>query len=147
MHRSSLRALASIGAIALLCSCTKSGQTTAPTHALTMADGSGDVTSLNSHLFTELTLGYISELTEGYLVKYDVQNHPYPELVTEIPTLTNGGISPDGKTITWHLRKGVRWSDGAPFDGDDVVWSTNAVNNPAHNEIGRDGWGLLTKGD
>jgi peptide/nickel transport system substrate-binding protein len=148
MHRRPpLCALASILIVALLCSCSKAGQTTAPTHTLVMADGSGDVTSLNPHLFTELTLGYISELSQAYLVKYDVQNHPYPELVTEIPTLTNGGISPDGKTITWHLRKGVRWSDGAPFSGDDVVFSTKVVLNPANNEVGRDGWNLIQKVD
>jgi peptide/nickel transport system substrate-binding protein len=64
-----------------------------------------------------------------------------------VPTKKNGGISRDGLTITWHLRAGVRWSDGAPFDADDVVFSTNAVNNPRNNEIGRDGWDLIAKID
>jgi peptide/nickel transport system substrate-binding protein len=31
----------------------------------------------------------------------------------------------------------VKWSDGAPFDADDVVFSTAVVNNPANNEVGR----------
>lgn len=142
------RALPLAVAAALLCSCSKSG--TAPaekTHSLTIADGTGDVPTLNPHLFTETTLGYIAELSQAYLVKYDAQNQPYPELVTEVPTLANGGIGKDGKTITWHLRKGVRWSDGAPFDADDVIFSTKAVLNPANNEVGRDGWNLIKKMD
>src|SRR5215469_16675825 len=107
------RTIAAAFAAALLCSCTKTAQTggaagTAPkTHFLRIADGSGDVTSLSPHLFTEATLGYIAELTQAYLVKYDEHNNPYPELVTEVPTLANGGISKDGTTITWHIRKGV----------------------------------------
>ncbi|HVA33834.1 MAG TPA: peptide ABC transporter substrate-binding protein [Candidatus Baltobacteraceae bacterium] len=127
----------------MLASCTKTGTYT-PSHELRVADGSGDIPTLNPHLFTETTLGYIAEMTQAYLVKYDADNRPYPELVTEVPTQRNGGISPDGKTITWHLRKGVRWSDGAPFTADDVVFSTHAVLNPANNEVGRDGWDLIT---
>lgn len=147
-HRRIPRVLAALAAAALLCSCSKAGQSTAArTHTLVMADGTGDLASLNPHLFTELTLGYISELSQAYLVKYDVQNRPYPELVTVLPTLSNGGISSDGKAITWHLRKGVRWSDGAPFDADDVVFSTKVVLNPANNEVGRDGWNLIQKID
>ncbi len=151
MHRRSrapFRALAAVVTAAILCSCSKAGETAAsPTHALVMADGSGDLTSLNPHLFTELTLSYISQLSQAYLVKYDVQNRPYPELVTEVPSLSNGGISPDGKAITWHLRKGVRWSDGVPFNADDVVFTTKVVLNPANNEVGRDGWNLIQKVD
>jgi peptide/nickel transport system substrate-binding protein len=135
-------------AAAMLCSCTKSGSTAATrTHSLIIADGTGDVPTLNPHLFTEITLGYISELSQAYLVKYDTQNRPYPELVTEVPTLSNGGISADGKVISWHLRKGIRWSDGAPFNADDVVFSTKVVLNPANNEVGRDGWNLIQKID
>ena len=31
-------------------------------------------------------------------------------------------ISDDGKTFTIYLRKGMRWSDGAPFNADDFVF-------------------------
>ncbi len=115
-------------------------------HTLRIGD-TQDFDSLNPHLATAITLGNLSQLTMAYLVRYGRDNRPVPELATVVPTQANGGISPDGLTITWHLRHGVKWSDGAPFDGDDVVWSTNAVNNPANNEVGRDGWDLITKID
>lgn len=68
-------------------------------------------------------------------------------MATAIPTQANGGVSKDGLTITYHIRKGVRWSDGAPFDADDVVFSTRVVLNPNNNEVGRLGWDLITKID
>ncbi|MEA2719765.1 MAG: peptide/nickel transport system substrate-binding protein [Candidatus Eremiobacteraeota bacterium] len=106
-----------------------------------------DVANLNPHLVTANSLGNLANLTMAYLVRYGPDSRPVPELATVVPTQANGGISKDGLRITWHLRRGVKWSDGAPFDGDDIVWSTNAVNNPANNEIGRDGWELITKID
>src|ERR1700676_4627843 len=145
-------------AAALLAACTKTGQVgpsaggssggsegrakayTTP-HVLRTGD-TQDVDDLNPHLSTSLILGNLNQLTMAYLVRYDKHNQPTPELATVVPTEQNGGISKDGLAITWHLRKGVKWSDGEPFDGDDVVFSANAVNNPANNEIGRDGWGL-----
>jgi peptide/nickel transport system substrate-binding protein len=33
--------------------------------------------------------------------------------------------SPDGKTWTFHLRKNLHWSDGAPLTADDVVFTMN----------------------
>jgi peptide/nickel transport system substrate-binding protein len=115
-------------------------------HVLRIGD-TQDFDNLNPHLATAITLGNLSSLTMAYLARYDHDNRPAPELATEIPTQKNGGISKDGRAITWHLRRGVKWSDGEPFDADDVVWSTNAVNNPANNEVGRDGWDLITKID
>ncbi len=115
-------------------------------HTLRIGD-TQDFDNLNPHLSTSLILGNLSELTMAWLVRYDAHNEPVPELATEVPTEENGGIGKDGLTITWHLRKGVKWSDGVPFDADDVVFSTNAVNNPANNEVGRDGWNLITKID
>ncbi|MGH9822053.1 MAG: ABC transporter substrate-binding protein [Blastocatellia bacterium] len=38
--------------------------------------------------------------------------------------------SPDGLTWTIHLRKGVRWSDGAPFNCDDVIFSYQVMSDP-----------------
>ncbi|HTW85323.1 MAG TPA: peptide ABC transporter substrate-binding protein [Candidatus Sulfotelmatobacter sp.] len=115
-------------------------------HVLRYANAE-DVAGLNPHLVQQTTLGYMSSMTMAWLAKYDRDNKPVPELLTVIPTQQNGGISKDGKTITWHLRKGVKWSDGQPFSADDVVFSTNVVLNKANNEVSRDGWDLITKID
>jgi peptide/nickel transport system substrate-binding protein len=77
----------------------------------------------------------ISMFWAGYLFNYDDKNEVVPELATELPTLTNGGISRDGRTITYHLRKGVTWQDGAPFGADDVKFTWQAVMNP-QNDVG-----------
>jgi peptide/nickel transport system substrate-binding protein len=153
-----LTALAVVAAV-LLAGCTRTAQVSsagdasgAPgthkntytiPHELRIGD-TQDFDNLNPHLATTLILGNLSQLTMAYLVRYDRHNQPMPELATEVPTEENGGISKDGLTITWHLRHDVKWSDGEPFDGDDVAFSTNAVNNPANNEVGRDGWDLIT---
>lgn len=34
-------------------------------------------------------------------------------------------VSEDGLTITFHLRQGLKWSDGEPFTADDVIFSFN----------------------
>jgi len=34
-------------------------------------------------------------------------------------------VSEDGLTITFHLREGLKWSDGEPFTADDVVFTFN----------------------
>jgi peptide/nickel transport system substrate-binding protein len=103
---------------------------------LRISDG-GDVTTLNPHLSSFATVANLSEMTMAWLIKWDEHNRPYPELATEVPTQANGGVSRDGLTITYHLRRGVTWSDGAPFDADDVVFSTAVVNDPANHETGR----------
>ena len=40
-----------------------------------------------------------------------------------VPNILKGwDISQDGKTVTFHLRKGMKWSDGQPFTADDVMF-------------------------
>lgn len=42
---------------------------------------------------------------------------------TEPGLAESWSVSPDGKTYTLHLRRGLRFSDGQPFTADDVVFS------------------------
>lgn len=46
-----------------------------------------------------------------------------PVLATTVPTLENGGISPDGKTYSFHIRKGVTFHQGGELTPDDVAYS------------------------
>ncbi len=41
-------------------------------------------------------------------------------------------IAPDNKTFTFFLRPGVRWSDGAPFSADDVLFTFQAIYDPRY---------------
>ncbi|HEY1976797.1 MAG TPA: peptide ABC transporter substrate-binding protein [Candidatus Baltobacteraceae bacterium] len=144
MNRASAAALASLLLVAAACS-QRPHEGTPQTHWLRVADGNGDVPTLNPHLFNGTTVHTIGILTMAYLFRYDAQGRPQPELATELPTERNGGISADGRTIVFHLRHGVRWSDGAPFTADDVVFSTRVVLNPANDELTREGWDLIDR--
>ncbi len=68
----------------------------------------------------------------GHLLNWSDQNAFVPELATDVPTLGNHGISADGLSITYHLRRGVQWQDGAPFTADDVIFSWQQIMNPAN---------------
>jgi peptide/nickel transport system substrate-binding protein len=44
-------------------------------------------------------------------------------LKTEPSLAKSWNVTPDGRQYTLHLRRGVRFSDGEPFDADDVIFS------------------------
>jgi peptide/nickel transport system substrate-binding protein len=46
-----------------------------------------------------------------------------PVLAMEVPTLENGGISRDGKTYTFSIRKGAKFHEGGDLTPEDVVYS------------------------
>lgn len=76
----------------------------------------------------------------SYLFRNDDRNQWVPELATEVPSLENGGISADGRAVTYHLRAGVKWHDGAPFGADDVIYTWQQVMNPNNNVGSRVGY-------
>lgn len=53
----------------------------------------------------------------GRLFTLDEQQNPRPSLAERYE------YSDEGKTLTLHLRKGVKWHDGAPFTADDVAFT------------------------
>lgn len=115
-------------------------------HWLRISTGQGDPATLNIHLGPSEATSAIAELTQAYFARYDSAGKPVPELITVIPSRTNRGISQDGKSITWHLRRGVRWSDGASFTAADVAFTVHTILNPANNEEqGTAGWDQIAR--
>ena len=62
-----------------------------------------------------------------YLFGMDINNQADLDLATAFPTKQNGGISPDGKVWTIHIRSGVRFQDGVPLTAADVAFTYNYV--------------------
>ena len=57
------------------------------------------------------------------LANYAPDGGLVPRLAVEIPTLANGGVAPDLRSVTWTLREGLRWSDGSPMTASDAVFA------------------------
>ncbi len=65
------------------------------------------------------------------LAAWDDDGFLMPVLAAEIPSLENGGVSKDGLSVTWKLKKGVKWHDGKPFTADDCVFNWKYASDPA----------------
>ena len=76
----------------------------------------------------------LMHLTFDMLLDVDARGRAIPALAAQVPSVANGGVSADGRTITYHLRHDVRWQDGAPFTSRDVRFTWRAVTDP-HSEI------------
>ncbi|MDQ2787730.1 MAG: peptide ABC transporter substrate-binding protein [Chloroflexota bacterium] len=78
------------------------------------------------------------------LWRIDEKGQLIPNLATEIPSVQNGGISKDGLTYTFKLRKDVKWHDAQPFTAKDVLFSHKTVLDPKFNAGNRIGHDLVT---
>lgn len=103
--------------------------------------------TLNPIFGTQTVEGALGRLTTDVLVTADERGNPVPTLAREVPTKANGGISRDGKTITYHLRRGVRWHDGAAFTSRDVAFTFGAIMNKNNDVNSRHGYDLVTRLD
>ncbi len=86
-------------------------------------------------------------LVFSYLVKFDDRGRLVPDVATAVPTLRNGGISADGKTIVYHIRTGVRFADGAALTAADCAWSIRAIDDPRNNVQSRFAYDVVARAD
>lgn len=86
-----------------------------------------------SPLYTSMWFSTITySLWNVWAWNFDEDLQPVPVLVTEIPSSENGGISEDGRTITFNLRDDIVWSDGEPITADDFVFTYEMNVDPAN---------------
>jgi peptide/nickel transport system substrate-binding protein len=65
------------------------------------------------------------------LAAFDPDGNLVPVLAADLPTVQNGGVAKDGRSVTWHLKKNVTWHDGKPFTADDIVFNWEYAADPA----------------
>lgn len=78
------------------------------------------IPTLNTQMTSSTPALYAADVWADGLMTYDRDAKRLPRLAT------GWDISPDGKTYTFRLREGVKWSDGKPFTAADVVFTLEA---------------------
>jgi peptide/nickel transport system substrate-binding protein len=80
-------------------------------------------------------------------VALDENDELIPELLTEIPTVENGGISEDGLTYTLKFKDGVKWHDGEPVTAEDFAFTWQFIIDPATMSQVSIGWDSIDSVD
>ncbi len=65
------------------------------------------------------------------LASFDPDGNLIPILAQDIPSVQNGTLARDGRSVVWKLKRGVSWHDGKPFTADDVVFNWEYAADPA----------------
>lgn len=85
----------------------------------------GEPKTFNPVLVDDEASENVRYLTGGVLIRLNRQTQAIE------PTLaTSWTISRDGRTITFHLRRGVHFSDGTPFSSEDVAYTMRLLMDP-----------------
>ncbi len=100
-----------------------------------------DIDTLN--VYSTAELGDIEAAVVEGLVAPDERARYVPVLATQVPTLANGGIEiirgGAAMRVTYHLRPGVTWHDGAPLTSADVKFTWETVKDPHFLAESKDG--------
>ncbi len=86
-------------------------------------------TVVNPHLSIGTKDLSASRIVYEPLATFDEDGRLIPILAAEIPSLENGGVAADGRSVTWTLTPDVEWADGTPFTADDVLFTFQYATN------------------
>ncbi|SEE65121.1 peptide/nickel transport system substrate-binding protein [Rhizobiales bacterium GAS191] len=111
---------------------------TASGYKPTKAGGGGPVkllfwqapTLLNPHFAVGTKDQEASRIFYEPLAGWDGEGNLKAILAAEIPSLENDGLANDGMSVTWVLKKDVKWHDGTPFTADDCVFNWKYASDP-----------------
>lgn len=81
------------------------------------------ISMMNGYLSAGTKDVEVGSLVLEPLAGFDEKGVMYSRLVSELPSLENGGIAEDLTSVTWKIKEGLLWSDGTPFTADDVVFT------------------------
>ncbi|MBV9719851.1 MAG: peptide ABC transporter substrate-binding protein [Candidatus Eremiobacteraeota bacterium] len=127
--------------LAIACAaCSAAGERHTSGSQLVFSGLAGEPDSLNPMLSNESDELNFSHLYMSYLIENDDRGNAIGEIAQTVPTLANGGISRDQRTITYHLRRNVRWQDGSPLTAADIVFSYRAIVDRRNNVSSRVGY-------
>jgi peptide/nickel transport system substrate-binding protein len=101
--------------------------------------------NLNPYLTSMTYSIWINQVINTEMLKTGKDDKLMPVLLTEVPTMENGGISKDGLTYTLKFKPGLKWSDGQPLTGEDLVFTHKLIMDPAFGAGSTTGWNKINQ--
>jgi peptide/nickel transport system substrate-binding protein len=101
------------------------------------ANISNEPVGLNAGINPTMFIGEVTSKIQEGLIAFDAQLKPVPALATKWE------VTPDGKTVSFDLRQGVKWHDGKDFTADDVAFTLTEVWQK-HHPFGKAAFGNVT---
>ena len=103
-----------------------------------------EANQFNPYYLGQVTEANVASAVWATLVVFSNDYRYIPDLATEVPTTANGGVKApgdagDAMTVTWTLKSGLKWSDGAPMTCDDFKYAWEWV-------LDKDNVGVITAG-
>src|SRR5579872_6478940 len=98
-------------------------------------------TILNPHVALGSKDWHAARLCCEPLLTVDAAGTLSPVLAATVPSRANGHVAPNGSSVIYTLKRGIRWADGRPFTSDDVVFTYQFV---ANRETGATTYGTYT---
>jgi len=132
--------LAAALATLVVAGCTHAGSRHTSGSTLVFSGLAGEPDSLNPMLSNEADELNFSHLYMSYLIENDDHGNAVAEIALQVPSLENGGISSDERTVTYRLRRNGRWQDGQPLTARDILFSYRAIADPSNNVPTRVGY-------
>src|SRR5581483_2185258 len=115
-----------IAVLALLSGCTN--HSPASPSGYLQVDISTAPASLDPRIATDAISSRIDELIYDPLIKLDSSGRPRGDLASQIER-------PDSTRLIFHLRHGMRFSDGRPLTARDVVYTYHSILDPASHSM------------
>ena len=137
-----------LGSLVLVAACARGSARTGPSNDLLIVGYDREPDTMNRYA-THILEDIQSCVIEG-LVTADENMNIVPVLAAEIPTLENGGVklrADGGMDVTWKLRGGVKWHDGAPHTSADVKFTADAINRGDWKPESTDGFDRISSVD
>jgi ABC-type transport system substrate-binding protein len=125
----------SLGLLLAVAACTRTDSVvTAPATNVRFAIAADPQTldPLFAHADANSVEQQLARLAFEPFIDIDARGREVPILLARIPTVANGDLSRNGRTIVYHLRPGVRWQDGVPVTADDVLFTLRAIVDPSN---------------
>jgi peptide/nickel transport system substrate-binding protein len=103
-----------------------------------------EANQFNPYYLSQVTEANVASAAWATLVVFSDDYRYIPDLATDVPTTTNGGVKVpgdggDAMTVTWTLKPDLKWSDDAPMTCDDFKYAWEWV-------LDKDNVGVITAG-